>query len=167
MKTLLIVRHAKSSWDDASMSDIDRPLNERGKHDAPAMAKRLIKAGIAVDRFVSSPAKRARQTAEAFVHEFEKKGKSIRFLPELYHAAETVFEAVVAGLDDGDDTVAIFSHNPGITAFVNTLTSAVRLDNMPTCAVFAVKSDTKHWKDFRSAGPQFLFFDYPKSQDKD
>lgn len=167
MKTLLIVRHAKSSWDDASMSDIDRPLNDRGKRDAPVMAKRLIKAGIVIDRFVSSPAKRARQTAEAFVHEFDKKGRSILFIPELYHAAEPVFEAVVAGLDDQDDTVAIFSHNPGITGFVNTLTTAIRLDNMPTCAVFAVKSDTKHWKDFRSAGIQFSFFDYPKADGKD
>jgi len=167
MKTLLIVRHAKSSWDDASMSDIDRPLNDRGRRDAPAMAKRLIKAGIAIDRFVSSPAKRARQTAEAFVHEFGKKEKSIRFIPELYHAAEPVFEAVVASLDDEDYTVAIFSHNPGITAFVNSLTTAIRIDNMPTCGVFVVKCDTKHWKDFRSAGPQFAFFDYPKLQDKD
>jgi phosphohistidine phosphatase len=164
MKTLLIVRHAKSSWEDASMSDFDRPLNDRGKRDAPAMAKRLIKAGVAIDRFVSSPAKRARQTAEAFAHEFGKKEKNIQLLPELYHAAESVFEAVVEALDDDDDTVAIFSHNPGITAYVNTLTAAVRLDNMPTCAVFAVKCDTKHWKDFRPAGPQFWFFDYPKAE---
>jgi len=162
MKTLLIIRHAKSSWDDASMSDFDRPLNDRGKRDAPDMAHRLAKAGIEIDRFVSSPAKRARQTAELFAHEFDVKGKDIRFVPELYHAAPSVFESVVDSLDDKDDTVAIFSHNPGITAFVNSLTSA-RLDNMPTCAVFAAKCDTQHWKDFRSAGPQFGFFDYPKA----
>ena len=67
MKTLLIVRHAKSSWDNADTSDIDRPLNDRGKRDAPAMAQRIIRTGLAIDRFVSSPAKRARQTAEYFV----------------------------------------------------------------------------------------------------
>jgi phosphohistidine phosphatase len=163
MKTLVIIRHAKSSWDDTSMSDIDRPLNDRGKHDAPAMAKRLIKAGVAIDRFVSSPAKRARQTAELFAHEYEVKEKKIRFIPELYHATEPAFEAVVDDLDDDDDTVAIFSHNPGITAFVNTLTSAIRIDNMPTCGVFVVRNDVKHWKDFRAGGPQFGFFDYPKA----
>jgi len=148
------------------MSDFDRPLNDRGKKDAPAMAKRLIKAGIDIERFVSSPAKRARQTAEFFADEYGIKEKKIRFLPELYHAAQPVFESVVDGLDDDDDTVAIFSHNPGITGFVNTLTSAIRLDNMPTCAVFVVHSETKHWQDFRATA-KFGFFDYPKADGRD
>lgn len=165
MKTLLIIRHAKSSWADGGISDTDRPLNDRGKKDAPAMARRLIKAGLSIDRLVSSPAKRARQTAELFLRAFGLKEKKLRLAPELYDAAQADFEEVVDGLDDDDDTVAIFSHNPGITNFVNSLT-AVRLDNMPTCAVFAVKSDVKHWKDFRAAGPQFGFFDYPKSEDR-
>lgn len=162
MKTLLLIRHAKSSWDDAAVADVDRPLNDRGRRDAPAMAKRLIKAGISIDRFVSSPARRARQTAELFAHEFDVKEKKIRFVPQLYQATQPAFEAVIDGLDNDDDTVAIFSHNPGITEFVNTLTSAVRIDNMPTCAVFVVKSETKHWKDFRATA-QFGFFDYPKA----
>lgn len=84
MKTLLLIRHAKSSWDDAAVADVDRPLNDRGRRDAPAMAKRLIKAGISIDRFVSSPARRARQTAELFAHEFDVKEKKIRFVPQLY-----------------------------------------------------------------------------------
>src|ERR1700754_58855 len=115
MKTLLIIRHAKSSWDNAETSDIDRPLNDRGKRDAPAMAQRLIKAGVAIDRFVSSPARRARQTAELFTQTFGKKGKEILFIPELYHASLETFKDVVSGLDDKDDSVALFSHNPGIT----------------------------------------------------
>jgi len=77
MKTLLIVRHAKSSWDNAALNDIDRPLNLRGKHDAPVMAKRLIRAGVKIDLFVSSPAKRARHTAGIFIHEFGRKEKEI------------------------------------------------------------------------------------------
>jgi phosphohistidine phosphatase len=148
------------------MSDFDRPLNDRGKRDAPVMARRLIKAGIGIDRFVSSPAKRARQTAELFADEYGVKEKKIGFVPELYHAGQPVFESVVDGLDDDDDTVAIFSHNPGITGFVNTLTSAIRLDNMPTCGVFVVKSETKLWKDFRATA-QFGFFDYPKADGRD
>jgi phosphohistidine phosphatase len=162
MKTLLIVRHAKSSWDNADISDIDRPLNERGKRDAPAMAQRLIKAGVHPQRFVSSPAKRARQTAELFIRTFGKKEKEIVFVPELYHASLPTFKEVVSTLNDADDTVAIFSHNPGITGFVNTLAD-IRVDNMPTCAVFAVKSPTDHWSEFLSADRQFLFFDYPKA----
>jgi phosphohistidine phosphatase len=167
MKTLLIVRHAKSSWENAGTSDIDRPLNDRGKRDAPAMANRLIRAGVQPDLFVSSPAKRARQTAELFVREFGKKEKAIRFIPALYHAAVPVFKQVVAGLEDDYQTVAIFSHNPGITAFVNTLTTAISVDNMPTCGVFAVTSPAERWADFLPAGPVFRFFDYPKAEGVD
>jgi phosphohistidine phosphatase len=162
MKTLLIVRHAKSSWDNANVSDIDRPLNDRGKRDAPAMAGRLIKAGVHIDRFVSSPAKRARQTAEFFIREFGRKEKEIVFIPGLYHAPVQTFKEVLATLDDKDASVALFSHNPGITEFANIL-SSVKLDNMPTCAVFAVKSEVDRWNEFISAGPQFWFFDYPKA----
>ena len=162
MKTLLIIRHAKSSWDNISIADVDRALNDRGKKDAPAMARRLIKTGIVIDRFVSSPAKRARHTAELFAREFGQKDKDVLIVPDLYHATPPVFRQVVTDLNDEDDTVALFSHNPGITAFVNTMGS-VRLDNMPTCAVFAVKCDTKHWSEFLSVERQFWFFDYPKA----
>lgn len=166
MKTLFLIRHAKSNRDNAAISDIDRPLNDRGKKDAPNMAKRLIRSGIGIDRFVSSPAKRARQTAELFIHAFGRSEKEISFIPSLYHASIPDFQQAISGLDDTADTVALFSHNPGITAFVNTLTE-VRLDDMPTCAVFAVKSPQEHWSGFFTGGLQFWFFDYPKSGQKD
>lgn len=166
MKTLLIIRHAKSSWDNIHTPDIDRPLNDRGRKDAPAMAKRVIKTGVKVHRLVSSPARRARHTAELFAREFGVKEKDIVILSELYHAQPAVFQQVIANLDDKDDTVAIFSHNPGITAFVNTL-GAARLDNMPTCGVFAVKSNSPAWNEFFTETPEFLFFDYPKSATAD
>lgn len=166
MKTLLIIRHAKSSWGQPNTPDIDRPLNDRGKKDAPAMAQRLINEGVSIDRFVSSPARRARHTAELFAREFGAKEKNIVIITDLYHALPQVFQQVIAGLDDKDDTVALFSHNPGITAFVNTLGGA-RLDNMPTCSVFAVKGSATKWSEFLSARPEFLFFDYPKSATAD
>lgn len=162
MKTLLIVRHAKSSWESIHTPDIDRPLNERGKKDAPLMARRLQKAGLRVDRMLSSPARRARHTAELFARELDLKEKDIDILTELYHAQTSTFQQVVAGLSDEYDTVALFSHNPGITSFVNTL-SATRLDNMPTCSIFAVKSGSPTWSEFFAGGLEFLFFDYPKS----
>ena len=162
MKSLLIVRHAKSSWDNAALNDLDRPLNLRGKHDAPVMAKRLIKAGIKIGLFVSSPAKRARHTAEIFLHEFGRKDKELVLVQELYNAQVQDFKEVVAGLDDQYDSVALFSHNPGITTFANIL-SSVRLDNMPTCSIFAVTSTADSWQEFFGAGTTFWFFDYPKS----
>jgi phosphohistidine phosphatase len=166
MKNLLIIRHAKSSWDNINTPDIDRPLNDRGKKDAPAMARKVIKAGISVDRLVSSPARRARHTAELFAREFNVQSNEIVILNELYHALPAAFQQVITSLDDEDNTVALFSHNPGITAFVNTL-SSVRLDNMPTCAVFAVKSESPKWSEFFTANREFLFFDYPKSATAD
>ena len=161
MKTLPIIRHAKSSWDNINTPDVERPLNDRGKKDAPAMARRVIKAGIHPDRLLSSPARRARHTAELFAREFDVKETDIVILTELYHAQAADFQQVVTGLDDGDRTVALFSHNPGITTFANTLTP-VRLDNMPTCSVFAIKSEAPKWSEFFSGDREFLFFDYPK-----
>jgi phosphohistidine phosphatase len=162
MKILLVIRHAKSSWDNINTPDIERPLNDRGKKDAPAMAKRVLKAGVHPDRLVSSPARRARHTAELFAREFHVKESDIVILNELYHAQPAAFQQVVTSLEDEDETVALFSHNPGITAFVNTLTT-VRLDNMPTCAVFAIKSKATTWSEFFGGEREFLFFDYPKS----
>src|ERR1700733_8612298 len=100
MKTLLIIRHAKSSWENAIVNDMERPLNERGRRDAPAMAQRLLQSGVRIDLFVSSPAKRARTTAELFIHEFKRQEKEILFIPELYHAPVQTFREVIINLDD-------------------------------------------------------------------
>src|SRR5574338_873525 len=91
MKTLLLIRHAKSSWDDVSLSDFDRPLNDRGKRDAPIMAERLSEKNIEIDTFVSSPAKRAARTAKIFAEEFKMKKDDIVFKTELYMASADVF----------------------------------------------------------------------------
>jgi phosphohistidine phosphatase len=163
MKTLLVVRHAKSSWANFGEADFDRSLNDRGKRDAPEMAMRLINKKIRIDAFISSPAKRAKMTCEAFcdMYRFAKSG--IIFKDNLYHAPSHVFYEVIDGLDVTADTIAVFAHNPGITDFVNTLTKH-NVDNMPTCAVFAVQADIKEWREFGDAEKKFLFFDYPKSQ---
>jgi phosphohistidine phosphatase len=162
MKQLFVIRHAKSSWDNAGQSDFDRPLNERGHRDAPQMAKRLIKAGFSLDMLVSSPAIRALTTAQYFAEEFDFKKKEIVTLDRLYHAsAETIFNVIATELNDTWETVAIFSHNPGITYFANSL-GVAELDNMPTCGIIGVKADIKSWKDFVKARKELLLFDYPK-----
>jgi len=164
MKYILLVRHAKSSWDSSDLTDFDRPLNERGKRDAPAMARRLSNRNIKVDAFVSSPAKRAKKTAELFAEELGADKKSILFIDNLYHPQPAAFFAAIAGMDDSVQCLAIFSHNPGITDFVNML-SSVRTDNMPTSAVYAVKVNIQSWKDFEKAKREFWFYDYPKAGD--
>lgn len=161
MKTLILVRHAKSDWGDPLLRDFDRPLNERGKKDAPKMAERLLERKMKIDAFISSPAKRAAKTATLIAEAFGKKKEKIRFEEKLYLAAADVFRKLVSELDDELDTVAIFSHNDGITDYANMLCS-VRVDNIPTCGIYAVKADIKSWKDFNEAEKKFLFFDYPK-----
>jgi phosphohistidine phosphatase len=164
MKTILLVRHAKSGWDDPSLSDIERKLTDRGKSDAKTMAQRLQERSIKIDAFVSSTAKRAKKTAKIFMEEFEKDKKKLELRPSLYEASEKDFYDVVESLDDKDKTVALFSHNPAITDFANSLdTTAV--NDMPTCSIYAIKVKTKTWKDFRESKKEFLFFDYPKNQE--
>ncbi|MCW3115671.1 MAG: putative phosphohistidine phosphatase, SixA [Segetibacter sp.] len=161
MKSLLIIRHAKSSWD-FDFQDFDRPLNHRGENDAPAMAKRLLKKDIKIDAFVSSPAKRAFTTAALFAEVYDEKKKNIIIVPSLYEASVSDFFNAIEGFDKDCKNVALFSHNPGITAFANKLTDT-KIDDMPTCAVFAVKADIKKWEDFATSKKEFWFFDYPKA----
>ena len=161
MKTLIVVRHAKSSWANIGEKDFDRPLNERGKEDAPKMAAKLIKANIEVDAFVSSTAKRARKTAKAFAEAYGKNKDEIILTDDLYNAPANIFYDTVAALNDSNETVALFAHNPGITDFVNSLCS-VNIDEMPTCGIFAVQIPVTEWKDFKDAEKEFLFFKYPK-----
>jgi len=161
MKTLLVIRHAKSSWDVATVSDFERSLNERGKRDVPVMAQRLLDKKIAIDAFVSSPAKRAKKTAELFCNAYNKNKEDIILISTLYHCTPEIFFDVVEMLDENYKTVAIFSHNPGITEFVNELADDVIINNMPTCSIFAIQINITKWKDFSKAKKELLFFDYP------
>ncbi|MGN6248175.1 MAG: SixA phosphatase family protein [Ginsengibacter sp.] len=163
-KIILLVRHAKSGWNDASLSDIERKLTDRGKSDAKMMAKRLLKREIEIDGFVSSPAKRASKTAKIFMKEYDKNKKKLQLIPSLYEASVADFYNAVESMDNDYKTIALFSHNPGITDFVNSLDCQPVYD-MPTCAVFGLEVKLKNWKDFREAKKEFLFFDYPKNEE--
>ncbi len=164
MKTLFLVRHAKSSWEEPGRKDFDRPLNERGLKDAPMMAKRLLARKVKVDAFISSTAKRARKTCELFMKEFGADPDKMILQPKLYLAEPDAFIDVIREIDGAIDHTIIFSHNNGITDFANQLTAA-RIDDMPTCSVFAIKIKAKSWADFEKAEKEFWFFDYPKLSD--
>ena len=159
---MILVRHAKSDWGQDGLSDIERPLNERGKKDAPEMANRLKARKLHIDLFVSSTAKRARKTAKYFAEEFDVKKDDIKLVEDLYLATTSAFQKTISELSDKHDVVAVFSHNPGITEFANSLTN-VRIDDMPTCSLFALNIDTDSWSSFEDAEKKFLFFDYPKN----
>lgn len=158
-----MIRHAKSSWENFAVTDEERPLNARGKKNAPEMAKRLQKKHITVNAFLSSPAKRARDTAEYFTEAYGVSAKSIIIVPELYLANADAFTAAIRSAPPKAATIAVFSHNDGITLYANRLSDA-RVDNMPTCAVFAVKCNISEWSEFEPRDHEFYFFDYPKSE---
>lgn len=159
---MLIIRHAKSSWALPGQEDFERPLNDRGTRDAPAMAKRLLDKNISIDLFISSAANRALTTAGYFADTYGVPKKNIRQVRKLYHAHPPVFYEVIKEIPSDISVAALFSHNPGITEFVNELTQA-KIDNMPTCGIFGVSADITDWKHFMKAEKTFWLFDYPKA----
>ncbi|MBC9911021.1 histidine phosphatase family protein [Chitinophaga varians] len=163
MKTLLLIRHAKSSWTNPDMDDFDRPLNKRGKQNAPEMAQRLVSRGMVPELIIASPAKRARTTAKIMAEEWHYPKQAILLEEELYLCYASTFLKVITKIDDDFNAVAIFAHNPGITDFANYLTEEIRIDNVPTTGIFAIQADTDSWKDFDLARKKFLFFDYPRN----
>ncbi len=162
MKTVFIIRHAKSNWSFGDLSDFERPLNDRGNGDAPMMAERILKKKLEIDLLLTSTAKRARQTCEHFSDTLGKNRKDIVLDDSLYHASSDMIHYVIRMLDNRFQSVAIFTHNPGVTDFVNGLIDGMNIDNMPTCGVFCVESNIIDWKQFEKSEKKFKFFDYPK-----
>ena len=166
MKTLFIIRHAKSSWDASNVDDFDRPLNERGKTDAPRMGKRFKEKDIHPDLMLSSPAKRALSTAKKIAKVLKYPKDNIKADRRLYHADEETILTVVKELKDNRNVVMVFGHNPGLTEFVNSLMDGSQdIDNIPTCGVVAFQFSIEHWADVDWGKGKMLFFDYPKSKE--
>ncbi len=157
-RTLLLMRHAKSSWKDLSLKDTQRPLNKRGRHDAPKMGGRLKKEGYCCDCMISSPATRAYETAKAVAEAIGYKKKILRD-EGLYMADIEDFLKVIAGVDEGVRHLMLVSHNPGIEAFFSHLTGE-RPDKFPTAA-YALIEISGTWSDPKPG--RVLRFDYPKS----
>lgn len=164
MKNLYVVRHAKSSWDDSSLSDFDRPLNERGKADAPRMGKRLKDKEITPDYLLSSPAKRAYSTAKRIAEALKFPKDNIKTDRKLYHADEEEILDLVRGIPDKYNSVFIFGHNPGLTDFVNTMIHDRKafIDNVPTCGIAAFNIPVDSWKKLEFGLGELIFFDFPK-----
>lgn len=161
MKTLFLVRHAKSSWKDPTLADHDRPLNKRGKRDAPRMGKRLADRQVRPDVMLTSPAVRARRTAEKISAEIGFPAAEIVVDESIYHGGTTGLLAVIRGLDEGAATAMIFGHNPAMTDLVNYLAHTT-IDNVPTCGVAEIRFYVESWSDVVSGGGELADFDYPK-----
>ena len=158
MKRLVIIRHAKSSWANALLEDFDRPLNERGKKDAPLMARRLKEKKLEPDLMLTSPAKRAQSTCKKFAKVFDADKKKIKKEPKLYLASENIILKIGKELSEEYNVVFLFGHNPGLTNFVN-YTSNLEIDNIPTTGVVIL--EVSSWKKLGKEKARAVYFDYP------
>ena len=160
MKTLFLVRHAKSSRNDAAMPDKDRPLNDRGKRDAPKMGERLAKRDVKPNLILSSPARRALKTAEIIAKKLDYKLKDIVVDNRLYAVEADDLLRVIRGLGDKAERVMLFGHNPELTELAHRLSS--KITHMPTCAVAEFTFDAKSWSYIGKGKPSSVTLDYPK-----
>lgn len=161
MKRITLLRHAKSSWDDPGLSDFDRPLNPRGRRNAPEMGRRLKARDQVPDLLISSPALRAVTTARMVAREMGFPEGRIIEEPSLYHASEGRIMAIVNSLESLAGHLMLVGHNPGFSDFANCLSEA-RIDNLPTAAIFCVDFDVDDWSEVVPGEGRFVYFDYPK-----
>jgi phosphohistidine phosphatase len=162
VKTLFLNRHAKSSWDSDAGSDFERPLNKRGKTDAPLMGKYLSKERrIAPEIIISSPAKRAIKTAEIIAKEIGYPVKNIVANKNIYEAGPSSILEIIQKINDCYHSAMLFGHNPGFTSLASYL-SNVNIGNMPTCGICRIDFNVDSWRKVEIESGTLVFFDYPK-----
>ena len=159
MKTLYLIRHAKSSWKDITLNDFDRPLNKRGQRDAPFMGKLLNKRGIKPDIIYSSPAKRAKTTANIIAQEVGYE-KSIQFEDKIYESNLIALKNIIYEINDKHDVVFLFGHNPCLNIFVEDYCPFY--ENIPTCGIVMLEYSCDSWSDISIENCNFALFEYPK-----
>ncbi|MBK9255243.1 MAG: histidine phosphatase family protein [Saprospiraceae bacterium] len=159
MKTIIFVRHAKSSWTDESLSDFDRPLDTRGLHDAPIMAEKLKSFIPVLEMIISSPANRALSTARYFA---DKYGAEISIDRELYHGLPDNYLDAIRELEENTKSVALFGHNPGLTFLAN-LIKPKCTDNLSTCGIIIAQApDSIRWNKIRFSDMNLVQILFPK-----
>ena len=162
MKHLFIVRHAKSSWDSPGLDDYDRPLNGRGKKNAPEMGQRLANRKVTPDVMITSPAKRAYTTAKKIAGKISFPKADIRKEPLFYHGSTRDMLSVLQSISDSIETLMIFGHNPGLTDLTNFL-SGSDIYNIPTCGIAEIEFDVSSWTKVGGDTGNLVTFDYPKN----
>ena len=161
---LLICRHAKSSWQDASLSDFDRPLNKRGERDAPEMGRRLAKQGLRPDLIMTSPAARALATALHYARQLGIPAGQVRRNQVQYAASVPELIGLIRTVDPGVATLMLVGHNPESTSLANVL-GGLRIENIPTSGIVALTFGRRTWAELEAGAGTLLFFDFPKQQE--
>jgi phosphohistidine phosphatase len=143
MRYLLLFRHAKSSWKDASLADHERPLNKRGKRDAPRMGRYIQGQGLVLDAILSSTAVRARATVEGFLEEFAFDGE-VQYLEGLYHTDPDTILSFLMALPEEVNTVMVVGHNPGFDYFLELFCGEA--EHMPTACAAYIRFAIESWE---------------------
>lgn len=161
MKTLFIIRHAKSSHAAPGQPDFDRPLSHGGKKEAEKMAERVTKQINNIDLFIASAALRTRKTATKFMKAYKVEKDELQTELCLYESSMDEYYEVIKNVSDDNEVVAIFGHNPGITYFANSL-GCLNIFDMPTGSVLAIAFEGESWSEFRKSKRKLLFFYEPE-----
>jgi phosphohistidine phosphatase len=161
MRTLFLIRHAKSSWDNPALRDFERPLNERGLNTAPRMASYLTQAGVQPDLLVSSPAKRAISTALFFGAAFGVNETQIVRNEDIYEASVTTVLRIISQLPDQAHTVLLFGHNPTFTDLANGF-STTPIINVPTCGIVRIETQADNWRSMYEGNTRVIATYFPK-----
>ena len=164
MKNLFLTRHAKSSWGNPGLADIDRPLNERGKKAAPFMGKLIVDKGEKPDLLISSPANRALSTAKAFGGAMGLVENDIIIDRTIYGAGAQQLLELVQDQDDLYKSIMLFGHNPTFTSFVNLLTGN-NIMNVVTCGVIRIDFEFSSWTNIDFGSGRLAYYEYPKKYD--
>jgi phosphohistidine phosphatase len=164
LKTLFLLRHAKSSWKERGLSDFDRPLNSRGERDAPIMGERLKARHVKIDLIMSSPAKRALKTAQIIAGKIAYHIDSIREERMIYGASAKQMMALISTVDDRFDQLLLVGHNPTFTLLAETLCKR-EFGNLPTCGIVEMSLNYESWAYCSEGLFELKRFDYPKKEE--
>ena len=158
MKTLFLVRHAKSDWENSLLQDIERPLNSRGYDNANTMSRHFTSIP---DLIITSPAVRAASTALIFARNLNYHSNQILIKQELYESSVKDYLSVIKKIDKSFRSVMLFAHNPLISNVADYLTKGIPTE-MPTCAIAGIEFDTDNWSELKPGSGRLILFDYPK-----
>ena len=150
MKTLMLMRHGKSSWKDDNLSDFDRPLKKRGQRDVPKMAELMKEEKLMPDFILSSPAVRCRETVQILSDHLHLDDDMIQYVDRFYQAEIEDYLEILTKVDDNFRKVMIIGHNPTLESFLQTLTGEI--EPLPTSAIACIKIGINSWKELEEDG---------------
>ena len=167
MKTLYLIRHAKSSWDHPQLDDFDRPLNARGRRNAPFMGQLMKEKNISFDLIISSPAVRSALTAEIIATETHYPLDQIRWEQRIYEGSLFTLMQIIRDIAEPMGSVAIVGHNDEITLTANALSVQPITDNVPTCGIVGLSFATESWRKVENHTGKCILFEYPKKYENE